>query len=75
VGLPTAPAEIGLGGLRADDLLALMQRDKKVQGGRISLILARDIGEAFICRDVAGEALADFLAAALAQGRNSPPIA
>ncbi len=74
VGLPTALAEIGLGALRADDLLTLMQRDKKVQSGRISLILARDIGEAFVCRDVARETLAQFLAAALAQGRNSPPI-
>lgn len=35
-----------------DGLLALMAQDKKVQGGRIAFILARDIGDAFVARDV-----------------------
>ena len=35
-----------------DALLRHMRRDKKVRDGRITLILARDIGEAFISRDV-----------------------
>jgi 3-dehydroquinate synthetase len=30
-----------------------MMQDKKVSGGRLTFILARDIGEAFITRDVA----------------------
>ncbi len=50
----------------ADGLLDLMTQDKKVKDGRITFVLARDIGEAFQCRDadlavvrrVLGEALA-----------------
>jgi len=45
-------------------LLKHMRKDKKVKDGRISLILARDIGEAFVSRDVAPEILHDFLARA-----------
>jgi len=71
IGLPTALAEIG-GGLDAEALLALMRKDKKVKDGRISLILARDIGAAFVCRDVTPQALANFLGEALASGRNAP---
>jgi 3-dehydroquinate synthase len=32
----------------ADGLLALMEQDKKVKGGRIVFVLARDIGQAFV---------------------------
>lgn len=67
VGLPTSPA--GLADVAT--LLSLMRKDKKVSDGRVALILARDIGDAFICREVAPAALADFLAAALEPGRNS----
>jgi 3-dehydroquinate synthase len=35
----------------ADGLLELMSQDKKVKDGRIVFVLARDIGEAFVCRD------------------------
>jgi 3-dehydroquinate synthase len=72
VGLPTTLAEIGAAELDAGRLLALMRKDKKVSGGRITLILARDIGDAFVCRDVAPETLAQFLADAQTQGRNAP---
>ena len=72
VALPTTLAEIGAAGLGPERLLALMRRDKKVAGGRITLILARDIGEAFICRDVAPETLARFLEDLSARGRNAP---
>jgi len=71
-GLPTTLAEIGAAALEPDRLLALMRRDKKVSGGRITLILARDLGEAFICGDVAPETLALFLKEASARGRNTP---
>ncbi len=71
VGLPTSPAGLAGGTLTAAALQALMRKDKKVSDGRVTLILARDIGDAFICRDVAPPALADFLAAALEPGRNS----
>lgn len=56
VGLRT---EIGV--LDADVLLELMRKDKKVADGRISLILARGIGDAFVSRDVAPEVLREFL--------------
>jgi 3-dehydroquinate synthase len=63
IGLPTDLAVIA-GGRRfsADALLAHMQKDKKVADGRITLILARDIGDAFISRDVPPALLRDFLA-------------
>lgn len=35
----------------ADGLMELMTQDKKVKDGRIVFVLARDIGEAFVCRD------------------------
>lgn len=50
-----------IGNMDADELLALMRKDKKVADGRVSLILARDIGEAFVSRDVAPEILREFL--------------
>jgi len=39
-----------------------MGQDKKVRGGKLTLILARGIGEAFISRDVDPSAVLDFLA-------------
>ena len=71
VGLPTSPAGLAGAALDAAPLLALMRKDKKVSDGRVALILARDIGDAFICRDVAPAVLADFLAGALEPGRNA----
>ena len=44
-------------------LLQHMGKDKKVRDGRITLILARDIGTAFISRDVDRTTLNVFLAA------------
>ena len=52
VGLPTEPTAIGGRVWDADSLIAHMQRDKKVQGGRITFVLARGIGQAFLARDV-----------------------
>ncbi len=62
LGLPTRIADIP-GGDRPDAaaLLRIMGQDKKVRDGRLTLILARGIGEAFITRDVAAETVADFL--------------
>jgi 3-dehydroquinate synthase len=74
LGLPSL-AVLGGAGLTAEALLQHMQKDKKVREGRVSLILARDIGEAFICRDVPPPTLADFLNEALARGRNSAAAA
>ena len=41
--------------------LELMAQDKKVKGGKLALVLARGIGEAFVERDVPMEALREFL--------------
>jgi len=51
----------------ADDLIALMAQDKKVVGGVPAFILARDIGDAFITRDVAVDAVRAVLNDALAE--------
>jgi 3-dehydroquinate synthetase len=43
-----------------------MGQDKKVQGGRLTFILVRGIGEAFISRDVDEPTVRDFLAREIA---------
>jgi len=50
----------------ADRLVEHMARDKKVRDGRIAFVLARGIGEAFVARDVAPEAVRMLLDAAIA---------
>ena len=50
----------------ADGLLGLMAQDKKVKAGRLTFILARDIGEAFVTRDVDMNMVRAVLADALA---------
>ncbi len=64
VGLPTSPRDAFGHGLGPDAarLIQHMRRDKKVQDGRITFILARGIGRAFIARDV-DPALAERLLA------------
>ncbi len=49
------------------DLLELMRQDKKASGGKLVFILVRDIGEAFIARDVAEEDVLAFLREELAE--------
>jgi 3-dehydroquinate synthetase len=43
-----------------------MAQDKKVKGGKLALVLARGIGQAFVERDVSMPQLTDFLARAAA---------
>ncbi len=68
VGLPTEPRAVPGVAWQADRLLDHMSRDKKVQNGRITFILARAIGAAEILPDVPVEAvravLQDFAEAA-----------
>ena len=64
MGLPTRLSAIGLTGVPADRLLGHMGKDKKVRDGRITLILPRRIGEAFVMQDAPRDALRDFLAGA-----------
>jgi 3-dehydroquinate synthase len=61
LGLPTKLSDIGLAG-RPDALLAHMGKDKKVRDGRITLILPRRIGDAYVARDATAEDLRAFLA-------------
>lgn len=50
----------------ADALVGLMSQDKKVRDGRIAFILARDIGSAFVSRDVDLDAVRGLLRDTLA---------
>ncbi len=61
VGLPTSIAGIPGGKADAGDLLRLMGQDKKVRNGKLTFILVRGIGEAFISRDVPPETVHAFL--------------
>lgn len=63
VGLPTELEDIpGAGDLPgAEGLLELMRQDKKVRQGRLTLILLREIGNAFATREVEPATLLDFL--------------
>jgi 3-dehydroquinate synthase len=65
-GLPTRISAIpGTGRPDIDTLVRLMGQDKKVKAGRLTFILVRGIGEAFIQRDLDEAALRQFLAAEL----------
>jgi shikimate kinase/3-dehydroquinate synthase len=48
---------------RIADLMAHMQRDKKMQDGKLSFVLAHGIGKAFTTRDVPEEAVREVLLA------------
>jgi 3-dehydroquinate synthase len=63
VGLPTRIGQIDGAVPGPADLLELMRQDKKVRHGRLTLVLARGIGEAFLTRDIGPERLEAFLAA------------
>ena len=61
IGLPTSPRQIPGERPAAAALLERMSRDKKTTGGRLTLILARGIGQAFIARDTDVAAVAALL--------------
>jgi 3-dehydroquinate synthase len=58
-GLPTRLAEAGQ--FAASNLLARMAGDKKAEGGGLTLILARGIGEAFVSKTETPETVLAFL--------------
>ena len=62
VGLPTQVNDIEGPLPPIADLVDIMRQDKKAQSGKLTFILARSIGDAFIARNVAESAVADFLA-------------
>lgn len=61
VGLPTKIADIPGGKANAEDLVRLMGQDKKVKDGRLTFILVRNIGEAFVSRDIDEATVRAFL--------------
>ena len=68
MGLPTDVAQTLGGRLSPKQVLEPMQKDKKVKDGRLTLILVRGIGEAFVVQDVAPALLEEFLTEAMAPG-------
>jgi 3-dehydroquinate synthase len=75
VGLPTRVADIsGDGKPDAATLVKIIGQDKKVRDGRLTLILARGIGQAFVSRDVSAEAVQTFLSRSLADAARSAHI-
>jgi 3-dehydroquinate synthase len=66
VGLPTEIAAVPGPRPSPEALLRLMAQDKKVKGGRLALVLAHGIGQAFVEHDVSMPQLSDFLARACA---------
>jgi 3-dehydroquinate synthase len=65
VGLPASPRAIAQK-MTPEALLHHMAQDKKVENGRLTLILARGIGKSFITRDVADADILALLAQSLA---------
>ncbi|HEX2840953.1 3-dehydroquinate synthase [Hyphomicrobium sp.] len=62
VGLPTRISDIPGGKADANELVRLMGQDKKVRDGRLTFILVRNIGEAFVSRDIDEATVRQFLA-------------
>ena len=67
IGLPVSPPKTGpRGKITPEALMAHMAQDKKVADGKMTLVLARGIGQAFLSREVSEPALRATLAQALA---------
>jgi 3-dehydroquinate synthase len=66
VGLPTSLDSIEGRSFSVERLLDHMRRDKKVAGGRVSFVLARGIGQAFLAQDVDFAEVEGLLTEALA---------
>ena len=65
-GLPTTIGEIPGQGFSVETLMRAIGQDKKVSRGRLTFILTRGIGEAFIANDVDPAEVSAFLAGELA---------
>jgi 3-dehydroquinate synthase len=61
-GLPTTVADIPGDRPDAATMVRLMGQDKKVKDGRLTFILVREIGQAFVSRDVEAPQVETFLA-------------
>ena len=60
-GLPVRLFEVAGHPFDAGRLVASMGQDKKAEGGKLTFILARALGEAFVAKDVDPQAVRDFL--------------
>jgi len=60
-GLPTRLADVATSPFSADALAHHMTQDKKAEGGRLTFILARALGEAFVAKDVSRDSIVEFL--------------
>lgn len=65
VGLRTRPGQVAGYDWQVDDLVGRMASDKKVENGKLTFILARGIGDAFVTQDVPVEDLRETVSAAL----------
>ena len=61
VGLPTHMNDIAGPLPSVTSLVDIMRQDKKAQGGKLTFILARDIGDTFIAKDVSNHAVIEFM--------------
>jgi 3-dehydroquinate synthase len=68
VGLPTRLDQVSGGSPDVDRLMGLIAQDKKVKRGKLTFILARGIGAAFIAPDIDAAEVRAFLAEKLANG-------
>ena len=62
VGLPTYLKDIAGGSPGVDELMDLIAQDKKVKRGKLTFILVRAIGQAFVANDVDAAEVRAFLA-------------
>jgi 3-dehydroquinate synthase len=60
-GLPASLADVAKSPFDAERLVRHMAQDKKAEGGRLTFILARRLGEAFVAKDVDAAAVTAFL--------------
>nr|WP_210253342.1 3-dehydroquinate synthase [Propylenella binzhouense] len=66
-GLPTAISDVPGSAIEADELMRHIGQDKKVRQGRLTFILTRGIGRAFVAGDVSPGEVRSFLEAELAR--------
>jgi 3-dehydroquinate synthase len=62
-GLPVNMDAVPGAPFAADRLIAHMMQDKKAEGGKLTFVLARGLGEAFVAKAVDAAAVRDFLTA------------
>jgi 3-dehydroquinate synthase len=70
-GLPTSILDIPGARFSADELMRHIAQDKKVKSGKLTFILTRGIGRAFIANDVRPERVGEFLQSRLAVAQSA----